>query len=99
MHARWSSPSLDAAMRARLTSNGTPGFATGGTVAFTPQDFLARAQRSFTPRAYSNLMPSQKDWFSGIVSGMGAEPTDFWTSVERQFPTGVDPNRTWSGNF
>ena len=64
----------------------------------TPGEAIQRLSR-FTPRSYAGLLPSQRELMASLVSGLGVEPADWMTSIERSMPTGVNPAFMGFGNF
>ncbi|KKN34825.1 hypothetical protein LCGC14_0790050 [marine sediment metagenome] len=52
---------------------------------------IVRRLMNIQPRSYFNLLPSDRAGLAGDVSQLGVPPEDFFASVERQFPRGVNP--------
>lgn len=54
----------------------------------------------FSPRQFNNLLPSDRGRLASVVSALGTEPDDFFTSLLRSFASGPDPSRVAFGtNF
>ena len=61
---------------------------------------IIRRLMAMTPRQYYGLLPSQRQTLASVVSQLGVPPEDFFRSVERQFPSGVNPGRiAFGANF
>ena len=61
---------------------------------------LIRKLMALTPRQYFGLLPNQKQILASVVSQLGVEPDDFFTSLERQAPPGVNPaSISFGSNF
>ena len=56
--------------------------------------------RGLPPRAYYSLLPSQRDLLASSISALyGTPPRDFFESLERSIPPGVNPNFNFGANF
>jgi hypothetical protein len=69
------------------------------TPALTPSQELFNLQRGLNPRSFFNLLPSQVARLGSRVSRLGVPEEDFFASVFRQFPQGMDPSRIFSAGF
>ena len=87
------------ALLAQLNPTQQPTYpAPTGPQQYQPGELIRRFMSGLDPRTYyRKLLPSQIDFLGSIVSGLGVDPRDFFTSVERQFPTGVDPSQIYFG--
>ncbi len=75
----------------------------GGPTAAAPQfsrsQVLQQLARSFTPKSFFGLLPSQNPLLDSIVSSLGMPPQDFRQSLLNSFPQGINPNSLFRGGF
>ena len=83
---------LTAADQAALTSGQS-----GGQF-FDPTEAIQRLM-NFTPQQFFGLLPSQVQHLAGTVSSLGVPPDDFFQSLFRGFPQGINPAQVSFGNF
>ncbi|MCH8162066.1 MAG: hypothetical protein IIB88_09255, partial [Chloroflexi bacterium] len=65
---------------------------------FDPTEAIQRLM-NFTPQQFFGLLPSQVQHLAGTVSSLGVPPDDFFQSLLRGFPQGINPAQVNFGNF
>jgi len=62
-------------------------------------ELVRNMARGLPPQSYFGMLPKQRQLMEGVLSSWGYPPEDFWASLERTFPTGIDPSRIFMGSF
>ncbi len=77
-----------------------PGLASGqsGGQFFDPTEAIQRLM-NFTPQQFFGLLPSQVERLAGTISSLGVPPDDYFQSLFRGFPTGINSAQINFGNF